>query len=408
MSAKPSKIVLAYSGGLDTSVILKWLQDHYDAEVVTFTADLGQGEELGPAREKAEAAGVKQIYIDDLREEFVRDYCFPMVRANAVYEGLYLLGTSIARPLISKRLVEIAHETGADAVAHGATGKGNDQVRFELGVAALDPDLTCIAPWREWDLNSRTKLIEYAEANGIKVPTDKRGEAPFSVDANLWHTSSEGKLLEDPFEEATEIVYQRTNDPEQAPDTPQYVTISFERGDAVAVDGEALSPAALLTKLNELGRVHGIGRLDLVENRFVGMKSRGIYETPGGEILMLAHRGIEQITLDRGAMHLKDELMPRYAKLVYEGFWFSPEREMLQAAIDHSQRHVSGDVRLKLYKGSARVVGRESASTLYSLAHVTFEEDAVYDQKDAEGFIRLNALRLKLIARRKRMLGEND
>ncbi|TRO96361.1 argininosuccinate synthase [Glycocaulis profundi] len=408
MSAKPSKIVLAYSGGLDTSVILKWLQDHYDAEVVTFTADLGQGEELGPAREKAEAAGVKQIYIDDLREEFVRDYCFPMVRANAVYEGLYLLGTSIARPLISKRLVEIAHETGADAVAHGATGKGNDQVRFELGVAALDPDLKCIAPWREWDLNSRTKLIEYAEANGIKVPTDKRGEAPFSVDANLWHTSSEGKLLEDPFEEATEIVYQRTNDPEQAPDTPQYVTISFERGDAVAVDGEALSPAALLTKLNELGRIHGIGRLDLVENRFVGMKSRGIYETPGGEILMLAHRGIEQITLDRGAMHLKDELMPRYAKLVYEGFWFSPEREMLQAAIDHSQRHVSGDVRLKLYKGSARVVGRESASTLYSLAHVTFEEDAVYDQKDAEGFIRLNALRLKLLARRKRMLGEND
>jgi argininosuccinate synthase len=407
-AAKPRKIVLAYSGGLDTSVILKWLQDHYDAEVVTFTADLGQGEELGPAREKAEAAGVKQIYIDDLREEFVRDYCFPMVRANAVYEGLYLLGTSIARPLIAKRLVEIAHETGADAVAHGATGKGNDQVRFELGVAALDPDLTCIAPWREWDLNSRTKLIEYAEANGIKVPTDKRGEAPFSVDANLWHTSSEGKLLEDPFEEAAEIVYQRTNDPEQAPDTPQYVTISFERGDAVAVDSEALSPAALLTKLNALGRIHGIGRLDLVENRFVGMKSRGIYETPGGEILMLAHRGIEQITLDRGAMHLKDELMPRYAKLVYEGFWFSPEREMLQAAIDHSQRHVSGDVRLKLYKGAAKVVGRESASTLYSLAHVTFEEDAVYDQKDAEGFIRLNALRLKLLARRKRMLGEND
>jgi argininosuccinate synthase len=407
-SAKPSKIVLAYSGGLDTSVILKWLQDHYHAEVVTFTADLGQGEELGPAREKAEAAGVKEIYIDDLREEFVRDYCFPMVRANAVYEGLYLLGTSIARPLISKRLVEIAHETGADAVAHGATGKGNDQVRFELGVAALDPDLKCIAPWREWDLNSRTKLIEYAEANGIKVPTDKRGEAPFSVDANLWHTSSEGKLLEDPFEEATEIVYQRTDDPESAPDQPQYVTISFERGDAVAIDGEALSPAALLTRLNALGRVHGIGRLDLVENRFVGMKSRGIYETPGGEILMLAHRGIEQITLDRGAMHLKDELMPKYAKLVYEGFWFSPEREMLQAAIDHSQRHVSGDVRLKLYKGSARVVGRESASTLYSLAHVTFEEDAVYDQKDAEGFIRLNALRLKLLARRKRMLGEND
>ena len=402
------KIVLAYSGGLDTSVILKWLQDAYDAEVVTFTADLGQGEELAPAREKAEAAGVKEIYIDDLREEFVRDYCFPMVRANAVYEGLYLLGTSIARPLISKRLVEIAHETGADAVAHGATGKGNDQVRFELAVAALDPDLKCIAPWREWDLNSRTKLIEYAEANGIKVPTDKRGEAPFSVDANLWHTSSEGKLLEDPFEEATEIVYQRTDDPETAPDQPEYVTISFERGDATAVNGEKLSPAELLTKLNALGKTHGIGRLDLVENRFVGMKSRGIYETPGGEILMTAHRGIEQITLDRGAMHLKDELMPRYAKLVYEGFWFSPEREMLQAAIDHSQRHVSGDVRLKLYKGSAKVVGRESKSTLYSLAHVTFEEDAVYDQKDAEGFIRLNALRLKLLARRKRMLGEND
>ncbi|MGY6532372.1 argininosuccinate synthase [Glycocaulis sp.] len=402
------KIVLAYSGGLDTSVILKWLQDHYDAEVVTFTADLGQGEELEPARRKAEKAGVKEIYIDDLREEFVRDYCYPMVRANAVYEGQYLLGTSIARPLIAKRLVEIAHETGADAVAHGATGKGNDQVRFELGVAALDPDLTCIAPWREWDLNSRTKLIEYAEANGIEVAKDKRGEAPFSVDANLWHTSSEGKILEDPAEEASDIVYQRTNDPEQAPDTPEYITIGFERGDAVSINGKALSPASLLTKLNELGRVHGIGRLDLVENRFVGMKSRGIYETPGGTILMMAHRGIEQITLDRGAMHLKDELMPRYAKLLYEGFWFSPEREMLQAAIDHSQRHVSGEVRLKLYKGSVTVVGRSSPATLYSLAHVTFEEDMVYDQKDAEGFIRLNALRLKLMARRKRVLGEND
>ncbi|MCH8520772.1 argininosuccinate synthase [Glycocaulis sp.] len=402
------KIVLAYSGGLDTSVILKWLQDHYDAEVVTFTADLGQGEELEPARRKAEKAGVKEIYIDDLREEFVRDYCYPMVRANAVYEGQYLLGTSIARPLIAKRLVEIAHETGADAVAHGATGKGNDQVRFELGVAALDPDLTCIAPWREWDLNSRTRLIAYAEANGIEVAMDKRGEAPFSVDANLWHTSSEGKILEDPAEEASDIVYQRTNAPEEAPDTPEYITIGFERGDAVSINGKPLSPATVLTKLNEYGRTHGIGRLDLVENRFVGMKSRGIYETPGGTILMMAHRGIEQITLDRGAMHLKDELMPRYAKLLYEGFWFSPEREMLQAAIDHSQRHVSGEVRLKLYKGSVTVVGRSSPATLYSLAHVTFEEDMVYDQKDAEGFIRLNALRLKLMARRKRVLGEND
>lgn len=408
MSKSVKKIVLAYSGGLDTSVILKWLQDHYDAEVVTFTADLGQGEELEPARRKAEKAGVKQIYIDDLREEFVRDYCFPMVRANAVYEGQYLLGTSIARPLIAKRLVEIAHETGADAVAHGATGKGNDQVRFELGVAALDPDLKVIAPWREWDLNSRTKLIAYAEANGIEVAKDKRGEAPFSVDANLWHTSSEGKILEDPAEEASDIVYQRTNDPESAPDKAEYVTIGFERGDAVSINGAALSPAALLTRLNEMGRLHGIGRLDLVENRFVGMKSRGIYETPGGTILMMAHRGIEQITLDRGAMHLKDELMPRYAKLLYEGFWFSPEREMLQAAIDHSQRHVTGEVRLKLYKGSVTVVGRSSPATLYSLAHVTFEEDAVYDQKDAEGFIRLNALRLKLMARRKRLLGEND
>lgn len=332
------KVVLAYSGGLDTSVILKWLQDKYDAEVVTFTADLGQGEELEPARQKAEAAGVSEIYIEDLREEFVRDYVYPMVRANAVYEGLYLLGTSIARPLISKRLVDIAHATGADAVAHGATGKGNDQVRFELGVYALDPDLKVIAPWREWELTSRTKLIEYAEANGIEVPTDKRGEAPFSVDANLWHTSSEGKMLEDPSEEAFEIVYQRTGRPEDAPDEAEYVTVGFERGDAVSLNGEALSPATILTRLNELGRVHGIGRLDLVENRFVGMKSRGIYETPGGTILMSAHRGIEQITMDRGAAHLKDELMPRYAKLLYEGFWFSPEREMLQAAIDEPDR----------------------------------------------------------------------
>tara|TARA_R110000868_G_scaffold45045_1_gene149759 strand:- start:14769 stop:16001 length:1233 start_codon:yes stop_codon:yes gene_type:complete len=406
--SKVKKIVLAYSGGLDTSVILKWLQDHYDAEVVTFTADLGQGEELAPARRKAEKAGVKEIYIEDVREEFVRDFVFPMVRANAVYEGQYLLGTSIARPLISKRLVEIAHETGADAVAHGATGKGNDQVRFELGVYALDPDLRVIAPWREWDLNSRTKLIAYAEANGIEVAKDKRGEAPFSVDANLWHTSSEGKLLEDPAEEAAEMVYQRTVSPEDAPDKPEYVSISFRRGDACAIDGVELSPATLLTKLNELGARHGIGRLDLVENRFVGMKSRGIYETPGGTILMAAHRGIEQITLDRGATHLKDELMPRYAKLIYEGFWFSPEREMLQAAIDSSQAFVTGDVRLKLYKGSASIVGRSSDHTLYSQAHVTFEEDEVYDQKDAAGFIRLNALRLQLLARRKRRLGRND
>ncbi|MAL08194.1 MAG: argininosuccinate synthase [Maricaulis sp.] len=404
------KVVLAYSGGLDTSVILKWLQDAYGAEVVTFTADLGQGEELEPARKKALAAGVKpeNIFIEDVREEFVGEYVFPMVRANALYEGLYLLGTSIARPLIAKRQIEIAHKTGADAVAHGATGKGNDQVRFELGFAALDPAIRVIAPWREWDLTSRDKLIAYAEENGLEIPRDKRGEAPFSVDANLWHTSSEGKILEDPAEEASDIVYQRTEDPENAPDKPQYITLSFERGDAVAVDGEALSPASLLTRLNELGRVHGIGRLDLVENRFVGMKSRGIYETPGGTILMAGHRGIEQITLDRGAMHLKDELMPRYAKLIYEGFWFSPEREMLQAAIDHSQQHVTGDVRLKLYKGSVSVVGRSSAHSLYSLEHVTFEEDDVYDQKDAEGFIRLNGLRLRLLAARRQRLGKND
>jgi argininosuccinate synthase len=404
---KIKKVVLAYSGGLDTSVILKWLEDHYDAEVVTFTADLGQGEELEPARAKAEAAGVSEIYIDDLREEFVRDYVFPMVRANAVYEGLYLLGTSIARPLISKRLVEIAHATGADAVAHGATGKGNDQVRFELAVYALDPDLKVIAPWREWDLNSRTKLIDYAEDNGISVPTDKRGEAPFSVDANLWHTSSEGKALEDPAEEAAEMVFQRTDAPEHAPDQPEYVTIGFQAGDAVSIDGQPQSPATLLTHLNALGKKHGIGRLDLVENRFVGMKSRGVYETPGGFILMAAHRGMEQITLDRGAAHLKDELMPKYAKLLYEGFWFSPEREMLQAAIDTSQEHVTGEVRLKLYKGSAHIVGRASEHSLYSLEHVTFEEDDVYDQTDAEGFIRLNALRLQLLARRNQRLGRN-
>ena len=408
MTQSIKKIVLAYSGGLDTSVILKWLQDAYKAEVVTFTADLGQGEELGPAREKAEKAGIKEIYIDDLRDEFVRDYCFPMVRANAVYEGEYLLGTSIARPLISKRLVEIAHETGAQAVAHGATGKGNDQVRFELAVAALDPNLKVIAPWREWDLTSRTKLIEYAEKHGIEVPSDKRGEAPFSVDANLWHTSSEGKMLEDPSEEAFNEVCLRTHHPEDAPDTPEYVVVSFERGDATAINGERMGPAALLTRLNDLGSRHGIGRLDLVENRFVGMKSRGIYETPGGTILLQAHRGIEQLTLDRGAMHLKDELMPKYAKLLYDGFWFSPEREMLQAAIDHSQRHVTGDVRLKLYKGNVAVVGRTSPNSLYSLEHVTFEDDDVYDQSDAHGFITLNALRLRLMADRKKRLGEND
>lgn len=395
-----NKVVLAYSGGLDTSVILKWLQVTYDCEVVTFTADLGQGEELEPARRKAERAGVKEIYIEDLREEFVRDYVFPMFRANTVYEGQYLLGTSIARPLIAKRLVEIAAQTGADAVAHGATGKGNDQVRFELNAYALNPDIRVIAPWRDWDLNSREKLIDWAEKHQIEIPKDKRGEAPFSVDANLLHTSSEGKVLEDPAVEAPDYVYQRTVDPEDAPDTPETIEIGFERGDAVSINGEALSPATLLTKLNDLGRKHGIGRLDLVENRFVGMKSRGVYETPGGTILLAAHRGIEQITLDRGAAHLKDELMPRYAELIYNGFWFAPEREMLQAAIDKSQEHVSGMVRVKLYKGSANVVGRSSPNTIYSEAHVTFEEDAVYDQKDAEGFIKLNALRLKLLARR--------
>jgi argininosuccinate synthase len=400
-----TKVVLAYSGGLDTSIILKWLQTEYRAEVVTFTADLGQGEELEPARAKAELLGIRpeNIYVEDLREEFVRDFVFPMFRANAVYEGLYLLGTSIARPLIAKRLVEIAHATGADAVAHGATGKGNDQVRFELSAYALDPSIKVIAPWREWDLTSRTKLLEFAEANQIPIAKDKRGEAPFSVDANLLHTSSEGKVLEDPAEEAPPYVYQRTVHPEDAPDSPETIEIGFEGGDPVSVNGEAHSPAALLTRLNEIGGRHGVGRLDLVENRFVGMKSRGIYETPGGTILLAAHRGIEQITLDRGAAHLKDELMPRYAELIYNGFWFSPEREMLQAAIDHSQAHVTGTVRLKLYKGQASVVGRASPHSLYSEAHVTFEEDAgAYDQKDAEGFIKLNALRLKILAARDR------
>ncbi len=399
----PKKVVLAYSGGLDTSIILKWLEIEYGCEVVTFTADLGQGEELEPARHKAELLGVKpeNIFIEDVREEFVRDFVFPMFRANTVYEGLYLLGTSIARPLISKRLVEIAHATGADAVAHGATGKGNDQVRFELSAYALAPGIRVIAPWREWSLTSRTRLLEFAEAHQIPIAKDKRGEAPFSVDANLLHTSSEGKVLEDPAEEAPDYVYQRTTAPEDAPDTPHYLEITFEKGDATHIDGEALSPANLLTRLNELGGAHGIGRLDLVENRFVGMKSRGIYETPGGTVLLAAHRGIEQITLDRGAGHLKDELMPRYAELIYNGLWFSPEREMLQAAIDHSQSHVTGTVRLKLYKGSVSVVGRRSDQSLYSEAHVTFEDDAgAYDQKDAAGFIKINALRLRLLAAR--------
>ncbi len=393
------KVVLAYSGGLDTSVILKWLQTTYDCEVVTFTADLGQGEELEPARAKAEAAGIKEIHIEDLREEFVSDYVFPMFRANALYEGQYLLGTSIARPLIAKRQIEIAATTGADAVSHGATGKGNDQIRFELAYYALNPDIHVIAPWREWDLNSRTKLIEFAEKHQIPVAKDKRGEAPFSVDANLLHTSSEGKILEDPAKEPEEYIYSRTVSPEDAPDESEVIEIAFEKGDPIAIDGNELSAAALLTKLNEYGGKHGIGRLDLVENRYIGMKSRGVYETPGGTILLSAHQGMESITLDRGAAHLKDELMPRYAELVYNGFWFSPEREMLQAAIDRSQDHVAGTVKVKLYKGNTTIIGRSSPKSLYSLEHVTFEDDAVYDQKDSEGFIKLNALRLKLLKR---------
>ncbi|MEM6384314.1 MAG: argininosuccinate synthase [Pseudomonadota bacterium] len=399
------KVVLAYSGGLDTSIILKWLQTEYEAEVVTFTADLGQGEELEPARRKAELLGITEIYIDDLREEFVRDFVFPMFRANAVYEGVYLLGTSIARPLISKRLVEIARETGADAVAHGATGKGNDQVRFELNAYALDPDIKVIAPWREWDFKSREALIAFAEQHQIPVPKDKQGEAPFSVDANLLHSSSEGKVLEDPATGAPEYVHMRTVSPMDAPDAPVDITIGFERGDAVSINGERLSPASLLAKLNDLGRDNGIGRLDLVENRFVGMKSRGIYETPGGTILLTAHRAMESITLDRGAAHLKDELMPRYAELIYYGFWFSPERHMLQAAIDTSQEHVEGEVALTLYKGNVMVTGRTSDKSLYSEELVTFEDDqGAYDQADAQGFIKLNALRLRtLAARNKRM-----
>ncbi len=391
------KVVLAYSGGLDTSVILRWLQTTYNCEVVTFTADLGQGEELEPARRKAEMFGIREIFVDDLRETFVQDFVFPMFRANALYEGQYLLGTSIARPLIAQRQIEIAELVGADAVAHGATGKGNDQVRFELAYYALKPDITVIAPWREWNLTSRTKLLEFAEQNQIPIAKDKRGEAPFSVDANLLHSSSEGKILEDPAGEPDEIVYQRTISPEAAPDRATVISIDFERGDPTAVDGVALSPAALLTRLNELGRNNGIGRLDLVENRFVGMKSRGVYETPGGTILLAAHRGIESITLDREAAHLKDSLMPRYAELLYNGFWFAPERRMLQALIDASQASVSGRVRLKLYKGNVTVIGRESPNSLYSARVVTFEDDqGAYNQADAQGFIKLQALRLRL------------
>jgi argininosuccinate synthase len=402
-AAKPvKKVVLAYSGGLDTSVILKWLQEAYGCEVVTFTADLGQGEELEPARKKAILLGIKpeNIFIEDVQDEFVREYVFPMFRANAVYEGQYLLGTSIARPLIAKKQIEIARKTGADAVAHGATGKGNDQVRFELTYYALQPDIRVIAPWREWALDSRTKLLDFAEKHQIPIAKDKRGEAPFSVDANLLHSSSEGKVLEDPAVEAPEMVYQRTIAPEDAPDKAQIVEIGFERGDPVSIDGVKLGPAKLLAALNALGKAHGIGRLDLVENRFVGMKSRGVYETPGGTILLQAHRSMESITLDRGAAHLKDELMPRYAEMIYYGFWFAPEREMLQALIDKSQEKVTGTVRLKLYKGNVMTVGRESPYSLYRQDYVTFEKDSVYDQKDAAGFIKLNALRLRLLAAR--------
>ncbi|GAB3118150.1 argininosuccinate synthase [Novispirillum itersonii subsp. nipponicum] len=390
------KVVLAYSGGLDTSIILKWLQVEYGCEVVTFTADIGQGEELEPARKKAEMLGIKDIFIEDLREEFVRDFVFPMFRANTQYEGVYLLGTSIARPLIGKRLIEIAEATGADAISHGATGKGNDQVRFELTAYALKPDIKVIAPWREWDLNSRTKLIEYAQQHQIPVPKDKHGDAPYSMDANLMHISYEGKALEDPWQEADDDMFRLTVSPENAPNEPEYITVDFEQGNAVAVNGERLTPAALLTKLNALGGKHGIGRLDLVENRFVGMKSRGVYETPGGSILLVAHRGIESITLDREEAHLKDSVMPKYAELIYNGFWFAPERLALQALIDKTQENVTGTVRLKLYKGVASVVGRKSPKSLYRMDYVTFEEDSVYDQYDANGFIRLNALRLRL------------
>ncbi len=400
-SGDVKKVVLAYSGGLDTSVILRWLQDEYDCEVVTFTADLGQGEEIEPARVKAEAMGIKEIYIEDLREEFIRDYVFPMFRSNAIYEGTYLLGTSIARPLIAKRQIEIAKEVGADAVSHGATGKGNDQVRFELGYYGLNPDIKVIAPWREWDLNSRTKLIEYAQKHQIQVPKDKEGEPPYSTDANLLHISYEGKALEDPWTEPDESLFTRSVSPENAPDTPSIIEVDFEAGDPVAIDGEKLSPVALLTKLNELAGANGIGRIDIVENRFVGMKSRGVYETPGGTILLPARRAVESLVLDKGALHLKDELMPRYAELIYNGFWFSPEREMLQSAIDESQANVTGTVRLKLYKGNVIVLGRKSPNSLYDEDVATFEADTVYDQRDAEGFIKLNALRLRLAGKLK-------
>lgn len=404
--SKIKKVVLAYSGGLDTSIILKWLQQTYDCDVVTFTADLGQGEEVEPARLKAEKMGASEIFIDDLREEFTKNYVFPMFRANTVYEGQYLLGTSIARPLIAKRQIEIARLTGADAVAHGATGKGNDQVRFELSYYALQPDIKVIAPWREWHLKSREALIDFAEKNQIPIAKDKRGDAPFSVDANLLHSSSEGKVLEDPWQEAPEYVHQRTLSPQDAPDSVTEIEISFKNGDAIAINGEILSPATLLAKLNDLGRDNGIGRLDLVENRYVGMKSRGIYETPGGTILLAAHRAIESITMDRGAMHLKDEIMPKYASLIYNGFWFSPEREMLQALIDKSQETVTGDVRIKLYKGNVQVTGRRSPYSLYNQDLVTFEESAIaYNHFDAQGFINLNALRLKQVAIQKQKLG---
>ena len=397
MSDNVKKVVLAYSGGLDTSIILKWLQDTYHCEVVTFTADLGQGEDIEPARQKAKMLGIKEIFVEDLKEEFVRDFVFPMFRANTVYEGTYLLGTSIARPLIAKRQIEIAELTGADAVAHGATGKGNDQVRFELCYYALNPHIKIIAPWREWDFEGRQDLIKYAESRQIPIAKDKRGEAPFSVDANLLHASSEGKILEDPWVEGEEFIYSRTTAPEEAPDKPTYIEIGFTKGDATSIDGIAMSPATLLTRLNELGKENGIGRLDLVENRFVGMKNRGLYETPGGTILHVAHRAMESLTLDRGMAHLKDELMPRYAELIYNGFWYSPEREMLQAAIDYSQSNVSGTVRLKLYKGNTIVVGRKSDKSLYSADYVTFEQGAAdYNHADAHGFIRLNALRLRL------------
>ena len=403
MSDKISKVVLAYSGGLDTSIILKWLELEYGAEVITFTADLGQGAELSDARSKAESLGISQIYIEDLREEFVRDFVFPMFRANTVYEGVYLLGTSIARPLISKRLIEIAAEVGADAIAHGATGKGNDQVRFELAAYALNPDIKIIAPWRDWQFKSRTDLLDFARENQIVVSKDKEGEAPFSVDANLLHSSSEGKILEDPNISAPESVYMRTIDPVDAPDTPTEIKIGFKNGDGVSINGKSMSPAEFLTELNRLGYENGIGRLDLVENRFVGMKSRGIYETPGGTILLVAHRAIESITLDGGSIHLKDELMPRYAQLIYNGFWYSPEREMLQSAIDYSQRHVEGEVTLRLYKGNVEVTGRTSPQSLYSEELVTFEDDkGAYNQQDAHGFIRLNALRLRTLAARLR------